>query len=168
MNAEELMGRSVVDASDGSTVGRVQGMLVDPNERKVVALKIEKGMLTHPYYISLDNVTSAEHDVVTIKSQEAMLERHNFGAAGLTEHLSSRKVFTEDGRDLGVVHGYEFDANTGAMSSITFSVDKQVLGGLWKTAGDAYSIPIDSVKTLGDHVVVDNSVPESTGMSKAA
>jgi sporulation protein YlmC with PRC-barrel domain len=168
MNAEQLMGLKVVGSEDGTTIGTVKGLLISQDEKRLVALEVGGGILSHSLFVPFESVKSVEHDVVMVPSSESLVDRQNLASEGLTGSLAKRQVFTEDGKNLGTVHGYSIDPQTGKISSMTLAVDKEVLGGLWSSAGDSYDISGELIKTLGDNVVVDGSVPERTGMSKAA
>ena len=168
MNAEQLMGLKVVGAEDGTTIGTVKGLLISQDEKSLVALEVGGGILSQSLFVPFENVKSVEHDVVMVPSSESLVDRQNIPTEGLMGSLTKRKVFTEDGKNLGTVHGYSIDPQTGKISALTLAVDKEVLGGLWRSAGDSYDIPGELIKTLGDNIVVDESVPERTGMSKAA
>lgn len=168
MKAEELMGLSVVDSEEGTSLGTVKGLLIDQSARRIVALEVGGGVLSHSRFVPFDSIKSASNDVLMVASARSLVERRSLPSTGLTDHLIGRHVLTEDGKDLGTVREYSVDPQTGELLSLTFAVDKNVLGGLWKSAGDSHSIPIRFVKTLGEHLVVDNSVPDIVGMNKAA
>ncbi|HET6454014.1 MAG TPA: PRC-barrel domain-containing protein [Armatimonadota bacterium] len=168
MNAQELVNAKVLDIGSGTTVGSVTGVLIDPQERKVVALRVDGGFLARPHYLAFENIVSAENDVVTIPTRESLVQRGSFRAIGMIDGLTGREVFTEDGMDLGTVQDYTVEPITGEIHSITFAVDKERLGGLWHATGDSYNLPITLVKTLGENVIVDNSVPDEVGLKKAA
>jgi sporulation protein YlmC with PRC-barrel domain len=168
MNANELMGLTVVDSEHGTTIGIVKGLLIDQDRKILAALEVSGGFLSHSRFVPFESIQSVEHDVLMVPSAQSLVDRQDLGSTGLTDHLTGRRVFTEDGKDLGTMHSYSIDSQTGEVSSITFAVDKDVLGGLWKSAGDSYDIPGGFIRTLGEHIIVDSSVPEVTRMIKAA
>lgn len=168
MKIEQMMNLNVVDVSQGATVGTVHGLLIDPMAHRVEAIAVSTGgLLTRPKYVLFTDVVAVENDVVTIPN-EGVLHTGDEFKPGLIESLTQRHVITEDGRQLGDVRSYEIDPRTGDILTVTFGVDKTALGGLWKKAGDSYTIPIDLVRTLGENVVVSSDVPEVTGMGRAA
>jgi sporulation protein YlmC with PRC-barrel domain len=169
MKAEDITKRKVVEVARGSEVGPVSGLLIDTEAKRIAAIAIGgTGMLAEKKYVRYEDIISIEHDALTIPSVDVLVHRKDIRPHGLAESLEKRRVLTEDGRELGTVQSYSIDPRSGDISSITFSVNKQVLGGLWKTAGDTYDISQRQIKTLGDNVIVGSSVPDEIGMNQAA
>lgn len=169
MKADQIINSSVVDVAHGTTIGKATGLLVDADEKRVVAIAVSKGgMIGHMRYMPFENVIAAENDVVTIPSEQSLIERRNYRSTSMLESLGTRHVITENGREIGQVRDYSFDPKTGELQSIMFGITRSAIGGLWRSAGDTYEIPIAYVKVLGDHVVVDDSVPDIVGLQKAA
>lgn len=168
MDAGQLLGLDVVASEEGTTVGSIKRLLINQDEKRVIALEVGGGTLSHPLFVPFESIKSVEHDVLMVPSSRSLVDRQNLPQTGIADSLTGRRVLTEDGKDLGTVHGYSIDPESGKISSMTFAVDKSVLGGLWKSAGDRYEVPGELIVTLGDHIVVDSSVPDTTGMNKAA
>jgi|GEM_PF-3458926 len=168
MNANELMGLNVVDSEHGTTVGTIKGLLIDQQEKRVSALEVSERFLSRSRFVPFESIKSIEHDVLMIPSAQNLVARQDLGSTGLITHLTGRHVFTEDGKDLGTVRSYVVDSKTGDITSITFAVDKTAFHGLWKSAGDSYDLPSRFIITLGEHVIVDKSVPDIIRMRHAA
>lgn len=169
MKADEIINLKVIEVESGTSLGQVTGVLVDINNKRISAVAVPAGgVFGHNRYIPFENIVAIEHDVITIPSPQSLVERRNFPESTTIEYLSGRKVITEDGKDLGEMRTYEIDPKTGQIQAIVFGVNKEVLGGLWRTAGDAYTLPVELIKTLGENVIVDNSAPEKIGMTSAA
>lgn len=168
MKAREILGLAAIDSERGDALGSVKGFIIDLGKRSIVALEISGGFLSSSKVLPFNNIKALEQDVVMVPSAHSFINRRDLGFTGLTDRLTGRQVLTEDGRRLGDVRDYSFDVQSGDITTITFGVDKEVLGGLWKTAGDEYEISASYIKTLGENIIVDNSVPEETGMNKAA
>lgn len=168
MNTEQLLGLTVIELEHGTTIGRVERVLIHQDEKRLVALEVNGKLASGARYVTFDNIKSVEGDVLVIPSTQSLVDRRNLPDVGVTDHITGRRVYTDDGKDLGTLHGYTIDPHSGEITSITFAVDKGVLGGLWKKAGDTYEVPMSLVRTLGESVIVDSSVPDVTGMSKAA
>ncbi len=169
MRVDQMLKLKVIELSGGSQLGEVSGLLIDPRAHKIVALTVARpGLLAKPRYIPFEKLVGIENDVATVQSEDVLVDARSIGKSAHMESITHRTVITEDGKQLGQVRTYEFDPRTGDIESLTFGVDKAVLGGLWKSAGDSYTIPMSLVKTIGENVVVDKSVPELTGMARAA
>lgn len=168
MKAEQIINLKVVEVEHGASLGNVTGLLIDARDRRIAAVAVGSGILGPSRYVPFDKIVSVEHDVLTVPNPESLVERRNFRTDGMVESLSGRKVVTEDGHELGDIRSYNFDVKTGELVSIEFAVSKAVLGGLWHAAGDRYEVPAVLVKAIGENVVVDNSVPEVVGMTRAA
>jgi len=168
MRSEEILNLKVVDISSGATIGTVTGMLIDGESKRMVALQIGGGFLSHPDYVPFDRIKAIENDVVMVAPESSAVGRGTFRNTGMVDNLIGRKVLTIDGKDIGTVHDYDIDIVTGEITSISVAIDKAVLGGLWRSAGERFDIPRSQVVTLGDSVVVDRSVTDMLGTGKAA
>jgi sporulation protein YlmC with PRC-barrel domain len=166
MRSEDILNSKVVDLASGTGMGTVTGMLIDGDNKRMVALQIGGGLLSRSDYVPFDNIKAIENDVVMIVSP--MVDRGTFKDTGVMDKLSGRKVLTVDGKDIGTVHGYDIDTTTGEIASISVAIDKAVLGGLWQSAGERFDIPRSQIVTLGDNVVVDGSAMDAAGSDKAA
>lgn len=161
MRAEEMMKLKVLDIASGTTIGSLTGILIDGDKARVVALQVGGGLLSRPDFLPFGSVKSIANDVLTISSSEVFVHRGDFKTCRLIENLIGRKVYTEDGKYLGTVHGYDVDANNGEISVITVAMDTAVLGGLWQSAGEQFDIPRSLIATLGDSVIVDSPAPNT-------
>lgn len=169
MDIDQIVGSQVVEIAEGRNLGKVNGVIVDKKDKRVIAVAVTGGrMFDRPHYVRLEDIASVEHDVLTIPSAEMVVGRSSIPTRDTTDSIIGRRVITEDGKDLGDIRSYSIDPRNGDIQAITFAVDKNVLGGLWKTAGDSYTVPGQMIRTLGENVVVDNSVPDVVGMKKAA
>jgi sporulation protein YlmC with PRC-barrel domain len=160
MRSEEILEHKVVDIASGTTIGTVTGMLIDGEDKRMVALQIGGNFLTDPSYLPFKSIKSMENDVVMAVSESSVCERATFKSSGMVDKLIGRKVITVDGKDIGTVHDYDIDVATGEITSISVAIDTAMLGGLWRTAGERFDIPRSQIVTLGDNVVVDRSVTD--------
>lgn len=168
MRSEEILNLKVVDTASGTTIGTVRGMLIDGESKRVVALQIGGGFLSHSEYVPFDSIKAIENDVVMVASEPSVGGRGTFRSTGMVDKLIDRKVLTVDGKDIGTVHDYDIDVATGEITSVSVAIDTAVLGGLWRSAGERFDIPRSQIVTLGDSVVVDRSVIDTLGADKAA
>lgn len=168
MRSEEILNLKVVDISGGGTVGTVTGILIDGESKRVLALQIGGGFLSQPGYLPIAGIKAIENDAVMIPSESSVVGRGTFKDVRMIEKLIGRKVLTAEGKDIGTVHEYDIDTVTGEITSISVAIDTAVLGGLWRSAGERFSIPRSQIVALGDNVVVDRSVTDIIGDQKAA
>lgn len=167
MNVQQIIGAKVVDKQHGSTAGHVKGLLIDAESKKVTALAIgDKGSRV-VRYLPFEDAISIEHDVVMIESPQVLIDRGHFKAMGILDQLQGRTVLTENGRDLGTVQSYDVD-EYGLIQSIQFGRTTSALSGLWRKSHETHEISTTLVKTIGEHVLVDNSVPDVVEHEQAA
>lgn len=163
MQVEEMMKLKVVDIASGTTIGSVTGMLIDSDKRQIVALEVGGGLLSRPDYLPFRSIKCIENDVLTISSSGVLVGRGEFKTSRLVGNISGRKVFTEDGKELGTVHAYDVDTKNGEITLITVALDTAMLGGLWRSAGERFDIPRNLIATLGENVVVDSAISHKIG-----
>lgn len=166
MNVQQIVGLKVVDKEHGTTAGHVTGLLIDAEHKNVIALAVgdnRRGVR----YLPFGDVVSLGPDVVVIESTGVFLERGRYRAAGVLDSLEGRTVMTESGRILGRVQSYDID-DQGAIQILRFGVDTSAFGGLWKKPGVRHEIPGAVIKTIGEHILVDNSVGDMMEHERAA
>ena len=112
-------GRKVVSTSTAETVGKVDGFVVDPVTRSVVALEIKKadtGDVLH-----WRDIAGFGEDAVTVSGPDRIVDASPEVEAlqGKDHELKGKRVLTTAGLELGKVKDVEFDAQTGAVALIT-------------------------------------------------
>ena len=163
MIAEAMTKLKVLDIASGNLIGAVTGLLIDGDQKEVVALEIGGGWFSHPHYLPFASIASIENDVLTIASADLLVERGEFKVSRLLGNLDGRKVYTEDGKNLGTVHDYNVDIQTGEISAITVALDSFSMAGLVRSEGKSFGIPRYLIAALGENVVVDNAVSLKKG-----
>ena len=158
MTATQMMALSVLDISSGNNIGAITGFLIDGDLKAIVALEIGGGWFSHPHYLPYASINAIDNDVVTISSPEVLVQRGDFKMARLISSLSGRKVYTEEGKNLGTVHEYDIANDNGEINSITVALDTFALGILLRSEGKSFEIPRKLISVFGDSVVVDNSI----------
>jgi len=150
MQAEDFFTLKVRDVENGTNIGSVTGILIDGHKKQVAALEVGGNLLSPPDYLPFQHILAIENDVLTISSSAALTVRGEYNTLGLVGHLRGCHVFTEDGKELGVVHEYDIDVKDGEITAITVAIDTDVMGGLWHTVGERFEIPRSLIATLGD------------------
>lgn len=148
----KVLSMPVVSLEDGSHIGKVKGLLVDPAERTVAALVLDqKGLFKEQKVIPFQRVKSVgEHAITVDKSSGAERLSSLPQLAKLAKEPTAvvgAQVITEDGNVLGTVEEYTFDSATGGISTL------ELAGNLLKLKGRA-TLPVTAVITLGKSVII--------------
>lgn len=121
MRFSETSGRKVLDTASATTVAKVSALLVDPAERRVVAVKVKrKG---DQDVLRWSALTSFGPDAVTVEgervftSSDAQLDALS-GKAGA---LVGKRVLTDAGDEAGTVQDVEFDPADGTVTALLTS-----------------------------------------------
>lgn len=118
MRFSDAKGRKVVDKGTASTVGQVRGFLVDPASRSVVALRLKK--TDRGEALRWADLTAFGVDAVTIGDPAAItdLDSELTQLSDKRRSLLKKRVLTSGGDEVGHVLDIDFDANTGALTTI--------------------------------------------------
>lgn len=108
----DIRGNQVLSTAAATTVGKVAGIVIDPELRRVVALQVKKSK--GPGDILLwDRITAIGPDAVTVESEERITDPpgdlEDRLAADIDLGLVGHRVLTDHGRELGTVRDVEFD-----------------------------------------------------------
>lgn len=112
-------GRKVVSTATAETVGKVDGFVVDPATRSVIALEIKKAE-TGDVLLWRD-IEGFGDDAVTVTGADKIIDAPAEVEAllGKDHELKGKRVLTTSGLELGKVKDVDFDAQTGALTLIT-------------------------------------------------
>lgn len=111
-------GRKVVSTSSAETVGKIDGFVVDPATRSVVALELKK---TDSGDILLwKDIEGFGEDAVTVTTADKIVDAPARVEAllGKDHEIKGKRVLTTAGYDLGKVKDVDFDPQTGAITMI--------------------------------------------------
>lgn len=122
----DLSGHKLVDTSSANKVGKVDGLLLDPTSRQVVALEFKK--TDDGSVVAWGDLVAVGADAVTIAATSSIV-----APAGRLAELASKdagvlkkRVLTDAGEDLGSVHDIDFDPTSGALLALLVGVKKDV------------------------------------------
>lgn len=116
MRFTDSRGRKVLDTSSATTVGKVDALLVDPAERRVVAVKVKRkgddDVLLWPA------LTSFGPDAVTVGGEDAFSQADDRldALASKAGRLLGKRVLTDAGNEAGTVQDVEFDPEDGRVT----------------------------------------------------
>lgn len=119
MRLRETRQREVVDTSNATGVGRVDGAVLQLDPPRVHALRLSRtrdGAL-----LSWSDLTAVGPDAVTVPSATVLREAADpaeAAAAAADRDLLDKPAVSEFGMDLGTVLDAELDPDTGALLSI--------------------------------------------------
>lgn len=118
MRFSEASGRKVVSTTSAETVGKVDGFIVDPQRRAVVAVQCKKtaggDVLPWPDIVGFgaDAVTVTDAGAITDATGEIEALR------GKDHRVLGKRVLSSAGDELGKVDDVAFDPATGTIETL--------------------------------------------------
>ena len=141
INIGSIMGKELLNLSDGTMVGKVCGVVLTP-DCKVAGLKVrERKLMSGTITVAFENIKSfgatiTLHGVSNVMAQE-------------TRAVLGKNVITADGNLLGRVEELAFDMETGAVEEVV------IQGELMDTMlGGRGILPGDKLLNFGKDVVI--------------
>ena len=127
MNVSDVIGRSVLDLSTATTVGRVDDVVIDPRSRRLVGFHLAKvsGSAT---WLPWEALRSLGADALTIDGAEALTEPPADERAGLRARRAfGGRVLTDSGHELPSLTNFDVDPESGAVNGVAVG-DRTVPG----------------------------------------
>jgi sporulation protein YlmC with PRC-barrel domain len=111
----DLKGRKLVDTTSADTVGKVDGFLLDPATRSVVALEFKK--TDQGSTVAWGDLTGVGADAVTVAGTGVLVDPEGRLADLATKdgQVLKKRVLSDAGEDLGPVHDIDLDPQSGAL-----------------------------------------------------
>jgi len=114
-----LLGRPIVASDTAEQVGATEGVVVDPQSRRVVAVHVSgtKG----GEFVGWDAVDAVGADAVMVSSvgaRHAARGELETRAARGTSTMLGKRLLDDHGDELGTVDDVEFEADTGELRSL--------------------------------------------------
>jgi sporulation protein YlmC with PRC-barrel domain len=128
MRFSDATGRKVVSTSTAETVGKIDGFVVDPATRSVIAVELKKtdsgDTLLWP------DIFGFGADAVTVTGTDKIREAtpQVTELTGKHHHLLAKRVLSALGDELGKVQDIEFDPESGQLTSLIVN-DQPIDGG---------------------------------------
>ena len=115
----EAQGRKVVSTSDATTVGLISSFVIDPAQRRVVALSLSKPTGAGPM-LPWAGINAFGSDAVTVAGANVLVAAEpDLAELGAKAHAILRKrVLTSAGYEIGTVRDVEFDPADGRLISL--------------------------------------------------
>lgn len=154
INASELLDMPVFSTSRGETVGTVRNIVIDPQEKRLLALTVEKrGWYQEVRVIPAARVLSLGVDVVNIDEKCAAGRVANLPRIVEYMHhpcnLVGNRLVSDDGQSLGRVERCYLDRDSGRISRLMLTGGW--LGNLW--LGRVF-VPAQYIRSIGPEAVV--------------
>jgi uncharacterized protein YrrD len=150
-SAKELRGIAIVDVTGGRRLGRIDEVVVSPEDLRLIGFVLKEGGLLNQreLVIRAEHVRAMGPDAVTVEgdvAQEIGQQEEAFAEArGGSRPLLGAKAVTEDGALLGEIDDLSLDESTLRVAAVTLR------GGLMGS-GDA--IAADRIASVGPDMVV--------------
>jgi uncharacterized protein YrrD len=149
---EHIKGLRVLTTKEGNEVGKVDDLVVDPDQKKVSWLRLHSGgVFGTRYWVPVEAVHTLGDDVVTINTEAELQASANAPAAeaivNTKRGLIGNKMVTETGARLGEIVDYEFAADTFALTKVFVTQSMNFFG-------EALTIAADKLLTIGQDAVI--------------
>lgn len=146
----EVINTQVITRNSGKRLGVVKEMLVDVDQREVVALGLRDNMLSvagMPRYMYLEDI-SQSGDVILVENEDVI---EDVDVEALSA-LINCEVITEDGEMLGRVRDFHFNLDDGNVASLIIAswgypqIPEQVIS--------TYELPIEEIVSSGPNRII--------------
>ncbi|AFY37550.1 PRC-barrel domain protein [[Leptolyngbya] sp. PCC 7376] len=146
----EFINTQVITRNNGTRLGVVKDVLVDIDRREVVALGLRDSMFSvsgMPKYMYLDTIIRTG-DVVLVEDEDVLADVD----VEAYSPLINSEVITEAGEPLGRVRDFQFDLESGTVSSLIIAslglpqIPEQVIS--------TYELPIEEVISSGPNRLI--------------
>ena len=116
--AKSILGMTAVNLAVGERIGRIQDLIIDPEQRQVLALLIKPvGLLTSSRAVLYEGVRSVGKDAVVVTNESFIVpvDRHPGLKAAKNRGITilGKPVMTEGGRMLGIIRDVVIDSASG-------------------------------------------------------
>jgi sporulation protein YlmC with PRC-barrel domain len=147
VNIDKLKSMAIVSVAEGSRLGRVADILLDPGALQIGAIKVEHDGQT--FVMPFNLIKSIGADAITVaSSQVTQTDGGSFGTLVGLQDFKKLKVVDENGTLYGIVSNVEVDTATGKV--LSFAAHK---GGMLGLGGTTTSVTAEQVRGIGPEVV---------------
>jgi uncharacterized protein YrrD len=150
--SRELAGMAIVDVRDGKRLGKVDEVVVSPDDGRLLGFVIKAGGLFGgaETIVEIEDVRSIGHDAITVEGEEVAhtseASTDAFRAARDGDRmLVGRKIVTQDGTLVGQVADVVINEDQRRVTAL-------LVGGGLLERGDAF--PAERIVSVGPDVVV--------------
>lgn len=127
--AKNLMGLPVYSIREGETFGFVRHLVIDPNDKTLLAVVIDrKGWSQDTKIIPATKIAEIGNDAVTIGDKNQLTRVANLPRMvqylHQPDHILGNRVISENGRLLGKAAEYYLNTESGQISRLDISVNR--------------------------------------------
>ncbi|HHW29142.1 MAG TPA: photosystem reaction center subunit H [Syntrophomonadaceae bacterium] len=152
--SRQYLSLPVVTLEEGKEIGRIRGLVVNPQAGEIAALIVQRGhifpeqkVIPYPRVVSVGNNALTIQKASSAERLASLPQILNLVKENV--QLKGSRVITEEGTALGHVAEYLVDPATGKIEA--FEVTASPAASLWK--GKAF-LPASEVRTIGKDVLV--------------
>jgi uncharacterized protein YrrD len=135
MRASEVTNHPVLDVSSAVTVGRIDDVVIDPTNHRVLGFVLGKtaGKAT---WLAWDHMKALGRDAATIESTDALAEPPEHVPPGLRKgRVLGRRVLSDQGLELGALADVEFDGESGVVDALLVNSGRVLPGETMRGVG---------------------------------
>jgi len=154
MRSAALKGMAVVSIAEGTRLGRVDDLLIDITERRVVALHCSDS--GRRFIVPFQFVKNVGQDAITVESsQVTQVDGQGAQASNVVrlDEFMKLKAVDEAGTLVGTVSQLDIDVATGKLVSI--EVHK---GGVLGLGGTTTTVAAENIKAVGPELLTVTNV----------
>lgn len=149
----QLRGHPLVDASKGHKVGDIQDVLLDQQLQSIQAFTYKAGMLQGSGVVAAIQARIGADAVTFLPGTQARQDAATMSNLPKASEVIGRRVLTDTGRLLGIVHDLRFDQHSCQLLGIELAPE---IGGRQRLGGREQLLPTDSILDFGPDVVIVN------------
>jgi uncharacterized protein YrrD len=141
-------GRKVVSRASAEELGTVSHLLVDTQRRRVVSLVV--GKRRNAQLVDWEDLSGLGADAVMVSDEASLREpRDEREQAAVHGHLEliGRRALSDLGNELGKIHDVTFDADSGALETITVGDHEEPANSLLGAGSYAVILRVDDAQT---------------------
>lgn len=140
----EVAKRPVMSTDAARTVGVVTGFVIDPDSKRVIALRLTKTSASGDT-LHWEDLTAFGPDAITVPSDAVIVAARGPAAElrGNDADVMGKRLLTDAGTELGTVVDIDFDPETGAVQYL-ISADDRIAGSRLLGCG-SYAVIVRAV-----------------------
>ena len=140
----EVAKRPVMSTDAARTLGIVTGFVIDPDSKRVIALRLTKTPASGDT-LHWEDLTAFGPDAITVPSDAVIVAARGPAAElrGNDADVMGKRLLTDAGTELGTVVDVDFDPETGAVQYL-ISADDRIAGSRLLGCG-SYAVIVRAV-----------------------
>ncbi|UMZ74855.1 PRC-barrel domain-containing protein [Natranaerofaba carboxydovora] len=155
MNRSELINLPVITLDDGSFVGQIKDLIIEPNEKMIIGFEIGSKRLFQAKhkYIYLGDIETIGSYAVTIATKNVIFTEEQKATRQFKNYNSplGKRIITRSGSFAGRVVDFSFDLHSGILDKLYIKNEEYDIESL--------SLSSNSILTLGKDVIVTDIEP---------